>query len=304
MKNNPEINKGKEIYDKRWKKSIKSGDYDILSTSKLENQVQFFYNKYCQFILGKIIETFPNKKIKDLKVLEVGCGRGTASIYLSKFLKCKVIGIDFSDVSIEIAKKNAKYHKVKAEFIVADIFEKDPLKKSLIKSNEFDVIISLGVLEHIELIDKCFQIHNELLVDDGLFCAMIVPEKNSIQDKFAFVNRALIFWNKILTPNTSKDLDYLDSKSLSKTTNVYRSYESAYYFREKLKKAKFTNVYSVESNPFPTIRPLFCFLENILVLFYKLIAYIYFRIFRKSLFFGCHHSISRCHFLLGEKTSS
>ena len=44
------------------------------------------------------------KKIKKLRILEFGC-RGTASIFLSKRLKCQIVGIDFSDVSIEIARK-------------------------------------------------------------------------------------------------------------------------------------------------------------------------------------------------------
>ena len=57
---------------------------------------------------------------------------------------------------------------------------------------KFDVVISLGVLEHIENIDDCFKIHFNLMNQDGLFLAMIVPEKNSIQDFFAPLNRVLM----------------------------------------------------------------------------------------------------------------
>ena len=46
---------------------------------------------------------FKNYPHKNLRILEIGCGRGTASIYLSKKLNCKVTGIDFSENSIEIA---------------------------------------------------------------------------------------------------------------------------------------------------------------------------------------------------------
>ena len=130
---------------------------------------------------------------------------------------------------------------------------------------------------------------------------MIVPEKDSIQDKFSFINRALIFLNKNLNPKSSKDLDYLDSKSLSKTSNVYRSFESANFFKEKLKKAKFVNVFTIEANPFPTIRPINIIFEKGLVLLYKLISKLYRRAFRKSLFFGCDQNLSRCHFLIGQK---
>ena len=99
--------KGKFVvtYQKRWRNALKSGDDDIICFGHPDTQVKFFYKKYCEFIHSKIKDNFKNKDIKKLTLLELGCGRGTASIFLEKKLNIKVIGVDFSDESIKIAKK-------------------------------------------------------------------------------------------------------------------------------------------------------------------------------------------------------
>jgi len=301
LKKYPELNKSKDVYQSRWEKSLSSGDYDLLSTDNLDTQVKFFYDQYCNFILEKIKSSFSEKKLKKLRILEFGCGRGTASIFLSKRLKCPIVGIDFSDVSIEIARKNALKHNVNVDFFVADIFDiNSRLKDSIFVPESYDVIISLGVLEHIEFIEDCFKIHNSLLKKNGLVCAMIVPEKKSIQDNFLFINKFLLLFARLFKSKSLKNLSYLDTKTLSKTKDVYRSYEKASFFEKNLKKANFRNVSSFESNPFPTLRPLTIFLDKGVVIIYKLII-VFLNYFRKNIFFNCDEKISRCHFLLGYK---
>ena len=301
--NKVEINIGKEIYEKRWSNSLKNGDYDILSRNEIvDNQVQYFYDKYCKFILKKIKVHFKNYPYKNLRILEIGCGRGTASIYLSKKLNCKVTGIDFSENSIEIAKKNAKFHFSEAEFFIADLFEPKSILENTKNTNKnFDVIISLGVLEHIERIDKCFKIHNQLLVPNGLFCAMVVPEKKSIQNYFSFINRFLSFITLLISPKFRDKFSHLDKKTLSKTKDVFRSYKSAKYFKDSLIKANFVNVETVESNPYPTLRPLNRFFEKFVVKIFMTIEYLSYKLFKKSFFFNCSTKFSRCHFLMGTK---
>tara|TARA_B100000212_G_C27381163_1_gene537121 strand:- start:2490 stop:3407 length:918 start_codon:yes stop_codon:yes gene_type:complete len=304
LQNKKELYKSKNVYDLRWANALKSGDSDIISEGFFETQVQFFYRKYCNFIYKRILEYFPNRDLSKINILEIGCGRGTASIYLSNKLNCRVTGIDFSEISIQIARENSRRHYSNNDFFVADLFDPESIIKSSDNNlSKFDVVISLGVLEHIESIDKCFQIHNQLLVDNGLFCAMIVPEKKSIQDKFSLINRSLIKFNNFIKISKTRDLEHLDKKTLSKTKDVYRSIEDAFFYEEKLKKANFEIVYSIETNPFPTIRPLGIYFEKLLVFIYKLISYIFFFFNRKSIFFNCNKKISRCHFLLGRKSN-
>src|SRR3989344_6092830 len=72
-------------------------------------------------------------------VLDAGCGAGTKSKYLID-RGLKVVGIDFSDKLIEIAKREAP----SGNFFVMDINEADKLKEN------FDGIFAQAVLLHIQ----------------------------------------------------------------------------------------------------------------------------------------------------------
>ena len=126
---------------------------------------------------------------------------------------------------------------------------------------------------------------------------MIVPEKKSIQDYFSLINRILLRLNIFI--NRENNFKYLDSKTLSKTTDVYRSYKDEIFFKELLEKSGFSRVVSFQSNPFPTIRPLNNFCEMIITFFYLLIIKTSKNILRKNIFFNCSKILSRCHFLKG-----
>lgn len=300
-KNKSEKLDAKNIYNNRWKNSLNSGEYNILHDGKPDTQVKYFYDLYCHFILNQIKNAFPNTDLSKLSILEIGCGRGTASIFLNKRLNCKSIGIDFSEVSIEIAKKNASFYKSNSEFFIADIFGKNLFKSDFISGEgKFDVVISLGVLEHIESLEECLLIHYKLLKKDGLFCAMVVPEKKSIQDYFELLNKLLFRLNIIFDKQSREKFNHLD-KSLTKTNDVFRTYKSSEYFGNCLKAAFFHDVITVESNPLPTIRPLNILLEKLVVNFFIYISKIYEQLLRKNLFFDCNKNLSRCHFLIGRK---
>ncbi|MBX4210357.1 methyltransferase domain-containing protein [Candidatus Parcubacteria bacterium] len=76
---------------------------------------------------------------KGKRVLDIGCGTGELSYYISKRGVKKVTGIDYSDVAIRIAKQN--YTGKNLEYKCEDIGN---------ISGTFDVIIIVGVLEHID----------------------------------------------------------------------------------------------------------------------------------------------------------
>ena len=61
----------------------------------------------------------------------------------------------------------------------------------------FDVVISLGVLEHIESLEECLLIHNKLLKKDGLLVIDDVlhgPVKKALHD---FLNKNTDTYQKI-----------------------------------------------------------------------------------------------------------
>ncbi|HDI45894.1 MAG TPA: peptide chain release factor N(5)-glutamine methyltransferase [Candidatus Omnitrophica bacterium] len=73
----------------------------------------------------------------NLNILEIGTGSGVISICLTKFLATsKIIATDISRKALELARHNAKLHKVKIDFIQANLFD------FLSPRAKFDLIIS------------------------------------------------------------------------------------------------------------------------------------------------------------------
>lgn len=77
------------------------------------------------------------------RVLEVGCGSGLGSIFLSQHC-ASVVGLDVKDYEIEEARTTSRRDNV--EFVCQDLFEYRP-------SEAFDVAVSLDVIEHMEPAD-------------------------------------------------------------------------------------------------------------------------------------------------------
>lgn len=74
-------------------------------------------------------------KGQEYRILDIGTGSGNLAITLKKLLPKAIIeAVDISDSALELAKKNAKYHKVDINFIQSDLFSN--------VNNKYDIIIS------------------------------------------------------------------------------------------------------------------------------------------------------------------
>lgn len=282
------LNQFKDVYDKRWKSSKSTDDQDILSLKNPDSQVRFFYFEYNTYIQNILLKFFNDLKSKDL--LEVGCGRATSSIFLHLNHGIKITPTDFSTEAIKIAKENLNKYNIDAKAKVADIY------KLPFDDNSFDVVLSLGLMEHITKPLLAFKEFKRVLRPNGIVISMIVPETKNIQNYFSFLNSTLNYLNITFLRNNSKI--WLD-KTQSKTSNVYRSTENSIEFYHHLKSSGFKNIFSHNLNPFPTIAPIPKFLDKFIVKFYMLILW-----FRKILNknknpFICSEKISRCFFIIG-----
>jgi len=112
--------------------------------------------------INKVVSKFQTYKIK--KVLDLGCGSGRHTIFLSK-TDFSLTGIDFSKKAISLAKKWAKKEKVKPKFIIANIH-----KKLKLKNNSFDAIIAIDSLhyESSEDLKTTLKECKRVLKNDGL----------------------------------------------------------------------------------------------------------------------------------------
>lgn len=123
------------------------------------------------FVESHILKFADFESFKDKKVLEIGCGIGTASI---SFLQagCIYKGIDISDKSIEIAKQRLQLYGYDPNLVsVANIEEYEDVDK-------YDLVYSFGVLHHTVDIEKAIKKVKELLKPDGTFKLMLYA-KNS-----------------------------------------------------------------------------------------------------------------------------
>ena len=118
-------------------------------------------------------------KVQQQKVLEVGCGRGDFSLFLSG--KGAVVhGTDFSDSAIEIAKAKVANNYSNIQFSVADA-QQMPFGDAV-----FDVIYSCECLEHIPDPQKAL---NELF-------RVLKPGGTAVITTENYSNGMIILWLK------------------------------------------------------------------------------------------------------------
>jgi len=89
--------------------------------------------------------------------IEIGCGRGVHSIFLSYFIP-RVIGIDNNIKLVEKAREDNYRFRGHAQFLMRDAFKLDFPKST------FDVCFSQGFLEHFADEEICLLIENQLMV--------------------------------------------------------------------------------------------------------------------------------------------
>jgi len=89
-----------------------------------------------------ILDQMNKKKLKNLDILDVGCGGGLVSESLSR-LGANVTGIDFVKNNIRVAKQHSNKKKLKINYKYANI-ETLKIKK------KYDLIIMYEILEHLD----------------------------------------------------------------------------------------------------------------------------------------------------------
>ncbi|MFS8130690.1 MAG: class I SAM-dependent methyltransferase [Candidatus Dojkabacteria bacterium] len=101
-----------------------------------------------------IIKKLVNEKMKGISILDLGCGNGRFLKYLKDegIEVGKYVGVDNSKILLNIAKKE----NPDSEFLDLDLNTMDWSKKI---EGEFDIIVSFGVLHHIE----SFQLRRNIL---------------------------------------------------------------------------------------------------------------------------------------------
>ncbi len=116
-----------------------------------------------KFILDAI-----GSSLKNLKVLDVGCGGGILCEPMSR-LGALVTGIDENKKAITVAKEHAKKMNLKINYLHG--------KAADLNINEkFDVVTCMEVVEHVEDVNSLILQVKNLLKDDGFFIGSTINQ--------------------------------------------------------------------------------------------------------------------------------
>lgn len=118
------------------------------------------------FNLVEIVDNWP---IKPCKTLEVGCGTGTDSVWLSK-QGFQTTAYDISPIAIEMAQKQAKAQKANVDFKVYDFLTE------VLKPDEFGFVFDRGVFHGLESGEERFELAkrvSKVLKKNGLWLSLI-----------------------------------------------------------------------------------------------------------------------------------
>jgi len=147
-----------------WKDDDESSTFYIEKSgsflNRLKNAINFFN---CYFEK----EDFTNKI-----VLEIGTGRGTNILFLSKYSKAKFIyGVEISPRAANFSRKMLKDHKITN----AEIICRDMASVPEIKDNSVDLIISIAAFEHIMDLKAVLEESFRILKSGGIVYSSFSP---------------------------------------------------------------------------------------------------------------------------------
>lgn len=153
----------------------------------------------------------------NLKILDFGCGKGAITEEIIKINpRIYITGVDISSKAINVIKKKIKTH----EFIRINNEQKLPFK-----SNTFDFILALDVIEHIydtELILKELQ---RVLKKNGKIL-ISVPYHGIMKN----IILSLFFFEKVFDP-IGPHIRFFTSKSLKKMCKDFKIIKLGYFGR-------------------------------------------------------------------------
>ena len=131
------------------------------------------------YIKENIIKTFKldynDTPLKDIKILDVGCGGGLLSEPMCR-LGAKVTGIDASDKNIKVAKIHSKKNNLQIDYFCSSPEKFDTKDK-------FDVILNMEIVEHVEDVNFFLESCSKLLKKNGI---MFVATLNKTLKSYIF----------------------------------------------------------------------------------------------------------------------
>ncbi len=221
-------------FDENWRQR-KESHYSHWTRGEPQNQIQLAFRSH--WLLFK--EILASKPPRSKRVLEVGCGRATMSAYFSDN-GYDVTALDLSPSVIEVAREIFESNGLQGKFVVGDALALDFPDKS------FDVVVSIGLLEHFEDVSKVISEQIRILDHGGLFLGYIVPENvHSVQQDYHWLNDILRLY----------DPRFQGEQKLPPKAEIYRSDHDSKVYVDALKSLPVEDIQVSGVYPVPMISP-------------------------------------------------
>ncbi|MBI5557293.1 MAG: class I SAM-dependent methyltransferase [Deltaproteobacteria bacterium] len=171
------------------------------------------------------------------RCLEVGCGRGSISSYFAAN-GCDCTLLDTSSNVLQIARQIFHNSGHIGRFVTGDA------NHLPFPSNTFDVVVSIGLLEHFKNVVQPIHEQIRVLRPSGIFLGYIVPEQpDNIQKYFRWLN----FFLKIISQAFG-----ISASSVTKTP-IYRNDFGSERYLPILIKEKVVSIEAMGVYPLPMI---------------------------------------------------
>jgi len=132
-----------------------------------------------KYIKDSILKKYKNndkkRPLKNIRILDIGCGGGLLCEPLSK-LGAEVVGIDASEKNIKIAKLHSRENNLKINYFCAS-------PENFKIKGKFDVILNMEIVEHVENVNFFLNQSTKFLKKKGL---MFVATLNKTLKSFFF----------------------------------------------------------------------------------------------------------------------
>jgi ubiquinone/menaquinone biosynthesis C-methylase UbiE len=154
-----------EQFDRNWK-NRKETKYNHWTRGEPANQIQLAFRMHWNLFRELIGE-------RTGKCLEIGAGRGSISSYFADAgFDCTLV--DTSPTIVKVAEEIFERNGHKGRFLVGDA------EKLEFADEEFDVTVSIGLIEHFADPTKMIAEQLRVLKPGGIFLGYIVPAKRSV----------------------------------------------------------------------------------------------------------------------------
>ena len=160
----------------------------------------------------ELVEVINTGQAKGETALDIACGTGNYTFYLAQHGFRDVVGVDFSEKALAIARKNNERLQLPVQFIAADITHIG----TTLKGKQFDFILDYSILHHLEPRVTASYAHQcaQLLKPGGTLLLVCYSDK----DAFASGNQAATgTYGNTMFYRTREDIEaaYSDLRAVS-----------------------------------------------------------------------------------------